>query len=66
MNVKEIKVAKIEHKVSPCEKKIIYDFGDDIEDYRYLVEDWKCNKYGKWHRVHMYWPHAQSLVEAVL
>ena len=66
MSVEEIMVTKIDHAISPNEKKVIYDFGEDIEEYRYLVEDWKKDRYGKWHRQHMYWPHVHTLAELVL
>ena len=65
MKVSEIKVTKIEKEVSPTEKKVIYDFGEDIEDYRYLIENWIWSKYS-WNRTNMYWPSNKEKAEMLL
>ncbi len=40
---------KAEIKTSQNTKTVIYDFGSDMDDCRYLVEHWKDNGFG-WHK----------------
>ncbi len=57
-----VEVKKTDVKTSNHTKTIIYDFGSDLDEYRFLVEYWvlKGAGYG-WQRKTMFWSDEKAL-----
>ena len=64
--INDIVVTKFEKIINSNSKKVIYDFGKDLTEYRYLVEDWQKSYNGGWKRVHMEWPDVHIVKELQL